>query len=125
MIGGVIAEAKPQASIVDRAIAGDEVAFAWIVAAHHDDVARIAYFVCGDLDIAEEAEQTAWAVAHRRLKDLRDPDRLRPWLMSVAANEARQVGSSRRRRTGFDSQASQVAAAMPIIESFQFHAPAP
>jgi RNA polymerase sigma-70 factor (ECF subfamily) len=99
MIGGVIAEAETQRWIVEHAIAGDEVAFARIVATHHDDMARIAYFVCGDLDIAEEAEQSAWAVAYRRLKDLRDPDRLRPWLMSVAANEARQIVRSRRRRT--------------------------
>jgi len=99
MIGVVIAEAEPQRSILERAIAGDEVAFAGIVAAHHDDMARIAYFVCGDLDIAEEAEQSAWAVAYRRLRDLREPDRLRPWLMSVAANEARQMARSRRRRT--------------------------
>ncbi len=98
MIGSVIAEAEPQRSIVERAIAGDEVAFARIVAAHHGDMARIAYFVCGDLDVAEEAEQSAWAVAYRRLKDLRDPERLRPWLMSVAANEARQIARSRRRR---------------------------
>lgn len=98
MIGVVIAEAEPQSSIVARAIAGDEVAFARIVAAHHDDMARIAFFVCGDLDIAEEAEQAAWAVAYRGLKDLRDPDRLRPWLMSVAANEARQIARSQRRR---------------------------
>jgi RNA polymerase sigma factor (sigma-70 family) len=99
MIGVVTAEAEPHPSIVERAIAGDEVAFARIVAAHHDDMARIAYFVCGDLDVAEEAEQSAWAVAYRRLNDLRDPERLRPWLMSIAANEARQIARSRRRRT--------------------------
>jgi len=99
MIGGVIAETEPQRSVVERAVAGDEVAFARIVAAHHEDMARIAFFVCGDLDIAEDAEQSAWAVAYRRLKDLRDPARLRPWLMSIAANEARQIARSRRRRT--------------------------
>ena len=99
MIGGVTAEAEARPSFVERAIAGDEVAFARIVADHHDDMARIAYLVCGDLDIAEEAEQSAWALAYRRLKDLRDPDRLRPWLMSIAANEARQIARSRRRRT--------------------------
>ncbi len=99
MIGGVIAEAEPERLMLARAISGDEVAFARIVAMHHGDMARIAYFVCGDLDVAEEAEQTAWAVAFRRLKDLRDPDRLRPWLMSIAANEARQIARSRRRRT--------------------------
>jgi RNA polymerase sigma factor (sigma-70 family) len=99
MIAGVAAEAETQGSILERAIAGDEVAFARIVAAHHDDMARIAFFVCGDLDIAEEAEQSAWAVAYRRLRDLRDPDRLRPWLMAVAANQARQIARSQRRRT--------------------------
>jgi RNA polymerase sigma factor (sigma-70 family) len=99
MIEVVIAEAEPHPSIVERAIAGDEMAFARIVATYHDDMARIAYFVCGDLDVAEEAEQSAWAVAYRRLNDLRDPERLRPWLMSIAANEARQIARSRRRRT--------------------------
>jgi RNA polymerase sigma factor (sigma-70 family) len=99
MIEGVVAGAEPQRSIVERAIAGDEIAFAGIVAAHHEDMARIAYFVCGDLEIAEEAEQSAWAIAYRRLRDLRDPERLRPWLMSIAANEARQIARSRRRRS--------------------------
>jgi RNA polymerase sigma factor (sigma-70 family) len=99
MIGSVIAEAEPHWAILERAVAGDESAFARIVAAHHSDMARIAFFVCGDLDVAEEAEQAAWAVAYHRLKDLRDPERLRPWLISVAANEARQIARSRRRRT--------------------------
>jgi RNA polymerase sigma factor (sigma-70 family) len=99
MIENVIAEAEPQPSLVARAVAGDEVAFARIVAAYHGDMARIAFFVCGDADIAEEAEQVAWAVASRRLKDLRDPERLRPWLMSIAANQARQMARSQRRRT--------------------------
>ena len=98
MIGGVVAEAELGTSIVERAIAGDEFAFAQIVAAHHGDMARIAYLVCGDLDIAEEAEQSAWSVACRRLRDLQEPARLRPWLMSIAANEARQIARSRRRR---------------------------
>lgn len=99
MIAGVLSEADEPASSIARAVAGDEVAFARIVAAHHADMARIAYFVCGDLDVAEEAEQAAWIVAYRRLRDLRDPDRLRPWLMSIAANEARQLARGRRRRT--------------------------
>jgi RNA polymerase sigma factor (sigma-70 family) len=99
MIGTLIADADLQRSMLDLAIAGDEVAFARIVSAHHDDMARIAFFVCGDLDVAEEAEQAAWAVAYRRLNDLRDPQRLRPWLMSIAANQARQIARGRRRRT--------------------------
>ena len=85
-------------AIIERAIAGDEVAFARIVAAHNDDMARIAYLVSASLDVAEDAVQAAWAIAWRRLGSLRDPTRLRPWLMSVAANEARQLGRGNRRR---------------------------
>jgi RNA polymerase sigma-70 factor, ECF subfamily len=117
MIQVVIAEPEPHPTIVERAIAGDEVAFARIVAAHHDDMARIAFFVTGDLDVAEEAEQSAWAVAYRRLADLRDPDRLRPWLMSIAANEARQIARSRRRRS-----VREIAVADPARPSSTDHA---
>ena len=116
----MVAEAELGATIVERAIAGDELAFAHIVAAHHGDMARIAYLVTGDLDVAEEAEQSAWSVACRRLRDLREPDRLRPWLMSIAANEARQIARSRRRRVVRD-----VADAMQVEESFAFRPPAP
>ena|SRR6478609_1639745 len=98
MIGRLVADAEPGESILERAIAGDEIAFGRIVAAHHDDLARIAFLVSGDLDIAADAEQAAWAVAYRRLRDLRDPTALRAWLMSIAANEARQLVRSRRRR---------------------------
>ncbi len=86
-------------AVIERAAAGDEMAFARIVAAHHEGMARIAYLVSGDVDVAADAEQAAWAIAWRRLGTLRDPARLKPWLMSVAANEARQIMRSQRRRT--------------------------
>jgi RNA polymerase sigma-70 factor (ECF subfamily) len=83
--------APTHAALVARAAAGDRVAFARIVEAHHGDMARVAYVVSGDTQLAEDAVQAAWSIAWRKLRSLRDPDRLRPWLMSVAANEARQM----------------------------------
>lgn len=91
-------QADAVGALVERAVAGDEAAFAGIVAAHHEDMARIAYLVSGSLDQADDAVQSAWAIAWRRLGTLRDPARLRPWLMSVAANEARQLARGNRRR---------------------------
>ena len=87
------------AGAVALAVAGDEAAFARIVHAYHDDMTRVCYVICGDLDIADEAVQAAWPIIWRKLGSLRDPDRLRPWLISVAANEARQLTRHRRRRT--------------------------
>jgi RNA polymerase sigma factor (sigma-70 family) len=86
------------ANLVARAAQGDEVSFARIVAAYHDDMARVSYVVCGDADLAQEAVQVAWPLVWRKLGSLRDPDRLRPWLIAVAANEAKRLARRRGRR---------------------------
>jgi len=83
---------------VREAAAGDEVAFAQIVAVCHDDMLRVAYGVCEDIELARDAVQSAWVIAWRKLSTVRDPERVRPWLIAVAANEARQA--VRRRRPG-------------------------
>src|SRR6185436_9469984 len=79
------------ASIIEAAAAGDTMAFARIVRAHHDDMARVCQLICDDADLAQDAAQAAWPIAWRKLGTLRDPEKLRPWLVSIAANEARQM----------------------------------
>jgi len=89
----------PDASAtIELAASGDEVAFARIVADHHEDMRRVCAIVCGD-DLAEDAVQAAWPRAWRKLGSVRQPERLRPWLISIAVNEAKQVlrKTSRRR----------------------------
>jgi RNA polymerase sigma factor (sigma-70 family) len=90
---GVATTVEPPtaAATIARAAAGDRVAFTRIVNAHHADMARVAYVVSGDVSLAEDAVQAAWSIAWCKLGSLRDPDRLRPWLVSIAANEARQM----------------------------------
>ena len=93
-------DATGATSIVQLAAAGDAVAFARIVNAYHTDMIRVAYVVSGgDQDVADDAVQAAWSVAWRKLGSLRDPARLKPWLVSVAANEARQLCRRQRRAT--------------------------
>jgi len=79
------------ASTVALAGAGDETAFAQLVTTYHADMARVAFVACGDRELAEDAVQSAWLVAWRKLRSLRDPERVRPWLLAVTANEARQL----------------------------------
>ena len=85
------------ASTVQLAAAGDEVAFARIVAAHRAEMVRVAYVVCGDWDVAQDAAQAALWIAWRKLPSVREPERLRPWLLAVVANEARAIVRKRRR----------------------------
>ena len=86
------------ARAIPLAASGDQAAFARIVQAHHGDMTRVCYVICGDLDLADEAVQSAWPIVWKKLGTLKDPERLRPWLVSVAANEARQLVRHRRRR---------------------------
>lgn len=84
--------------LVARAADGDEAAFAEIVATHHADLRRVAFMVTGEARLADEAVAAAWVRAWRHLGSLRDPARLRPWLVAVAANEARQLARTAQRR---------------------------
>lgn len=84
--------------LVELAASGDDTAFEHIVALHHEDMRRVCAVVCGDDGLAEDATQAAWHIAWRKLGSVREPERLRPWLVSVAVNEAKQLLRKRRRR---------------------------
>ena len=85
-------------AVVENAIAGDEMAFARIVAAFQDDLSRVAYVVTRDVELAQEAVQESWAICWRQLPRLRDRDNLRGWLVAICANQARQLMRRSRRR---------------------------
>jgi RNA polymerase sigma factor (sigma-70 family) len=88
--------------VIASAAAGDETAFAWMVAAYHEDMRRVCVFITRDEGLAEDAVQAAWAIAWRKVGTVRDPERLRPWLVSVAANNAKDLVRKRGRRSGVE-----------------------
>jgi RNA polymerase sigma-70 factor (ECF subfamily) len=69
------------------------------VAEHAADMERVAFTVCGEVQLARDAVAAAWPKAWRGLKAIREDARLRPWLVAIAANEARLALRARRRRT--------------------------
>ena len=102
-------------SIVARAAAGDQAAFARLVAEHHAPMARVAFAITGESESAADAVQVAWATAWQRLRTVRDPSTVGAWLIAVAANEARQLLRRQRRRPVVDisSVAEPVGAGDP------------
>jgi RNA polymerase sigma-70 factor (ECF subfamily) len=84
-------------SDVELAADGDEVAFGRLVSLHYDDMARVAFVITGDRSLAQDAVQSAWVRAWSRLGSVRDPGRVRGWLLTIAANEARQIARRNRR----------------------------
>jgi RNA polymerase sigma-70 factor, ECF subfamily len=93
---------------ISSAAAGDEDDFRQIVAQHHDHMRRVCRFITRDDGLADDAVQIAWSIAWRKLDSLRDPARLRPWLVSVAANEAKRLAKRHRRRSELETDVHTV-----------------
>ncbi|MGH2454990.1 MAG: RNA polymerase sigma factor [Candidatus Limnocylindria bacterium] len=85
------------AGLLARVAGGDRDAFTRLVEAHDAEMARLCFIVCGDPELARDATQNAWQRLWHAPPQLRDATRLRSWLLSVAANEARQLARRRRR----------------------------
>jgi RNA polymerase sigma-70 factor (ECF subfamily) len=83
---------------IASAVAGDEYAFARLVAEYHEDMRRVCAFVTRDDALAEDATQAAWTVVWRKLGTLKQPERIRPWLVSVAVNQAKDMLRKHKRR---------------------------
>ncbi len=89
--------------------------FALLVGRFHPDLLRVAYVVLGDRALAEDAAQAAWARAWQRFDQLRDPARVRSWLVAVAANEARQIARRKKPITDHGSAVSYGSEADPSL----------
>jgi RNA polymerase sigma-70 factor (ECF subfamily) len=78
-----------EAGLIQRASQGEASAWEPIMLAHQEPVFRFAYLLLGDPDDAEDTTQETFLRAYHHLKRF-DPTRpLRPWLLSIAANLAR------------------------------------
>jgi len=75
--------------LVERAKGGDTHAYAQLVRGHQEIAFRTAVLITGDAADAEEAAQDAFVKAHRALGRFREGAPLRPWLLTIVANEAR------------------------------------
>lgn len=91
-------DAAGTAQLLARARTGERAAFTELVEQYHAELVRIAYAITGDLDAARDSAQLAWIKAWQGLPNVREPGRLRAWLIAIAANEARQYLRARRRR---------------------------
>lgn len=78
-----------ESKLIQRATQGQADAWEPLVLAHQEPVFRLAYLFLGDPDDAEDITQETFLRAYHNLKRF-DPTRpLRPWLLSIAANLAR------------------------------------
>lgn len=96
-----------EAQLVARAGRGDSAAWLGLVTQYQEAVFRLAYLILRDADEAEDVAQETFVRAFRSLERFDSGRPLRPWLLTIAANLAR----NRRRAIG-----RYLAAARRLLE---------
>ena len=84
--------------LVARAVRGDVAAYEEIVRRYQQVAFRTAYVITGSAADAEDAAQEGFVKAYRALDRFRPDAALRPWLLRIVANEARNKARSPGRR---------------------------
>lgn len=85
-----------ETSWIEAAQKGDEAAWETLVRAYQEPVFRLGYLMLGDPDEAADAAQETFIRAYRALSRFDRARPLRPWLLQIVANLAR----NRRRSLG-------------------------
>ena len=93
------------AELIARARAGDVAAYEAIVRRYQDVAVRTAHLICPGTD-ADDAVQEAFIKAFDALPRFREGSPIRPWLLRIVANEARNRRRSAGRRQGLALRAA-------------------
>src|SRR5437867_4654958 len=93
-MSAALMEQRPQT--LSRAVQGDADSFSRLIEPLLDPAYRLAAVMLADRGAAEDAVQEASIKAWRKLKQLRgDATTLRPWFLSIVANECRMARRTR------------------------------
>jgi RNA polymerase sigma factor (sigma-70 family) len=95
----IVGPSESDAELARASAAGDRMAFAGIYDRYADRLYDFCVGMLADRDGAADCVQDVFCIAATRLPQLRDPDKLRPWLYSIARNEALRRIRDRRRET--------------------------
>ena len=119
-------EGRPQGEqeLVLRARRGDERAYEELVRPHQEIAFRVAYLITRNAADAEDAAQDGFVKAWRALGRFRTAEPLRPWLLRIVANEARnrRRSAGRREHLGLRAAAASPGEAAPSPEEAAVHA---
>jgi len=102
----VVSRPPTEDELVERARSGDAAAFEALVRAHQEIAFRTAYLITRNAADAEDATQIAFINAWRALPRFRRGAPMRPWLLAIVANEARNRRRAEGRREGLALRAA-------------------
>jgi RNA polymerase sigma factor (sigma-70 family) len=102
----VVSRPPTEDELVERARGGDAAAFGVLVRDHQEIAFRTAYLITRNAADAEDATQIALTNAWRALPRFRRGAPVRPWLLAIVANEARNRRRAEGRREGLTLRAA-------------------
>jgi RNA polymerase sigma-70 factor (ECF subfamily) len=104
-------------TLIRRAQAGDESAWAGVIAAHQEAMFRLACLISGDPADAEDITQEAIIRAYRALGRFDAARPARPWLLGITRNLARNRLRSARRYLNALTRAAREMPPTPDLET--------
>lgn len=105
------------ADLVSRTLAGDRDAFNRIVSRYQILICSLAYSQIGHLGLSEDVAQETFITAWKRLRLLRQPDKLRAWLCGIVRNLTRKYLAREGRQPVHDAEALELVANAPAPEA--------
>ncbi len=103
--------------LIARAQQGDTAAYETLVVRYQEIAFRAAFLITGDAAAAEDAVQEAFVKAYYALPRFRPGALLRPWLLRIAANEARNRRKADNRRLALAERAAADAPSPAMVPS--------
>ena len=86
VVDHTVQPADADVQLARELLAGSMEAFERFVAAYHNKVFRYSYAMCGQREDAEEVAQETLMKVFENLEQLREPERLKPWVFRIAKN---------------------------------------
>lgn len=93
-----VAVIPDDALLVEQARGGDERAFSALYRRHSRYLAGVAYRLMGDGSELDDVVQETFVLASLRLSALREPEKIRSWLVSIAIRRVKRRLAARQRR---------------------------
>jgi RNA polymerase sigma-70 factor (ECF subfamily) len=97
--------------LVERAVAGDGIAFSELVNRHYEKAVRVAFGMLKDIQDAEDVAQDAFARVHRKLEGFQGQSAFSTWLYRIVVNLSIDLmrKKKRQRRADIDDEAARDA----------------
>ena len=110
--------AESDEAVLKRLLAGDEQAFADLVAAHQGSLLRLAQTFVSDHGSAEEVVQETWLGVLKGLKSFEGRSSLKTWIFRILVNRARSRGARDGRTLTFSALQEEGGDGADLMDRF-------